>query len=519
MTDLEQRLRVDGAPPEHAPGFADRLWAAIAADERMDANRFRDADRLDTENGGDDRPAGGRTAAAVVVPHARRRTRLLALLAAAAVVAAVAVGIAVKRQAIPELSRPPIASAAEVAARVRTAMSEIRTLQVTETEYQRSVQGPPKSQWQANWTTADWWSRARMGALHSTGRLKIIAEADGRWHEDDTVGTSRQGPIVYPYSGDDVSGVLRTYWPPDSPVYVTRNLSLGAPDQPVVYYGPDSIWYDISFMRPANMAQGHVAETTYEGLPALTVTCPIAPVPIKGLEMGTEHLFDTVQFTVDRRTWLIVCGSRLLRGAVVEESRLTHIHVNQPVAGDAMRLTYPAGTRIKTVSLQFRHVSFGEAARTFAQPALAPSALPAGFRPFAAAVAATSHFTHWTPVGYRPDYWPAAHNVTQLNYRAGLLQFTVTTRTQPAGGSLPADPLDADPFLTSNAVDDDAATGTLETVTLTGGAWSGVTAYLVMPLLAQPHLWAWHDGRLVTVGGDLTRDELLSVANSLQPMK
>ena len=280
-------------------------------------------------------------------------------------------------------------------------MSEIRTLQVTETEYQRSVQGPPKSEWQANWTTADWWSRARMGALHSTGRQKIIAEADGRWHEDDIVGTSRQGPIVYPYSGVDVTGVLRTYWPPSSPVFVTRNLSLGAPDQPVVYYGPDSIWYDISFIRPANIAQGHVTETTYEGQPALTVTCPIAPVSIRGLDMGS-HLFDTVQFAVDKRTWLIVCSSRLLRGAVVEESRLTHIRVNQQVAGEAMRLTYPAGTRIKTVSLQFRHVSFGQAARTFTQPALAPSALPTGFRPFAAAVAATSHFTHWTPVSYTP---------------------------------------------------------------------------------------------------------------------
>jgi len=38
-------------------------------------------------------------------------------------------------------------------------------------------------------------------------------------------------------------------------------------------------------------------------------------------------------------------------------------------------------------------------------------------------------------------------------------------------------------------------------------------------VLEAPHLWAWHDGVLVTVGGDFTRDQLLELANSLEPMK
>ena len=40
-----------------------------------------------------------------------------------------------------------------------------------------------------------------------------------------------------------------------------------------------------------------------------------------------------------------------------------------------------------------------------------------------------------------------------------------------------------------------------------------------MPALNTPHLWAYKDGRLVTVSGDLTRDQLLSVANSLEPLE
>ncbi len=113
----------------------------------------------------------------------------------------------------------------------------------------------------------------------------------------------------------------------------------------------------------------------------------------------------------------------------------------------------------------------------------------------------------------------ANRDVTQLSYRSGLLQFLVTTRKQPPGGPPPADPFAADPFVTTSARDDVMHTGQLETVQLTGGAWSGVTVHLVMPVLGVPHLWAWHDGTLITGAGDLTRNELLSVANALQPLK
>ena len=40
-----------------------------------------------------------------------------------------------------------------------------------------------------------------------------------------------------------------------------------------------------------------------------------------------------------------------------------------------------------------------------------------------------------------------------------------------------------------------------------------------MPALNTPHLWAYKDDRLITVSGDLTRAQLLTVANSLQPLE
>jgi hypothetical protein len=39
-----------------------------------------------------------------------------------------------------------------------------------------------------------------------------------------------------------------------------------------------------------------------------------------------------------------------------------------------------------------------------------------------------------------------------------------------------------------------------------------------VPSLGVPHLWAFHDGLLVTVSGDLTRSQLLRIAESLEPL-
>jgi hypothetical protein len=56
-------------------------------------------------------------------------------------------------------------------------------------------------------------------------------------------------------------------------------------------------------------------------------------------------------------------------------------------------------------------------------------------------------------------------------------------------------------------------------VTIDRGALRGVTVKLAMPALGLPHLWAFHDGLLVTIAGDLTEDQLLQVAESLRPLK
>jgi hypothetical protein len=266
------------------------------------------------------------------------------------------------------------------------------------------------------------------------------------------------------------------------------------------------------------MANGRVSETTYDGRPSLTVSCAIAPKPIEGLNMDS-HWFDTVAFTVDRETWLVVRTSYLLHGEVVLEQWLTSVRVNEPASNEQLEPTCPRDTTTEVTDLGYRRVSFGEAARMFSTRPLEPKVLPEEFRPFAAAVADKAKFSYFTYTGgWRHHYLPPSREVTQLGYRAGLLQLVVTTRAQPSGGPLPEDLFVADPFIHESARDLLAAAGELENVKLTDGAWRGVTAYVAIPLLDTPHLWAWHDGVLVTVGGDLTRGQLLAVANSLEPM-
>lgn len=471
-------------------------------------------------------PADGRLAAAH--PRRSRARRIVLLATAATAVLVLGVALAVSRQAVHEFSSPPVASAAEVAANVRMALSRIHTLRGEQTAYFKLVKGPPKSEWRPDWTTDDWWARARiysdaeLKALSASGRYEnssghsppeqVVVTADGRWRKE--VAENAIPPLInQQIVADEATGVMK--WYSGGELDVIRDRSLGSPDQNT------GVALMVVFLQPANlaaMAHGRIGETTVDGRPALTVSCAVAPQPITGLDIGS-HLFDTIEYTVDRATWLVVRESHLLRGQVVFEVRLTKMRIDEPVGDAQFTPFWPKGTTVKVTSEHFRRVPFGAAAHVFAAPPLAPGALPEGFRPFAAAVTARARFTYWTPTGYKPDYWPASRDVTQLSYRSGLLRFLVTTRTQPAGGPAPADPFVADPFVTTTAGDDVMHTGQLETVQLTGGAWSGVTAHLVMPVLGVPHLWAWHEGTLITVAGDLTRSELLSVANSLQPLE
>jgi hypothetical protein len=96
-------------------------------------------------------------------------------------------------------------------------------------------------------------------------------------------------------------------------------------------------------------------------------------------------------------------------------------------------------------------------------------------------------------------------DVVSLSYRHGLDQFIVTTR--PVG---PDPSLWGDPLASGEGYRDEP-----EQVTFHGGALAGETGHLLIDPLAIPHVWVKTDRLVVTVSGDLSREELIRVAESL----
>jgi hypothetical protein len=468
--EIEDLARL--VPASHVPGLSD--------DRRRVLRTFL-VDEIDRSARGARAPAAGR----------RPRRRLLVSLAVIAAVAAVAVAVVLTgRHTVRELQHPAIASAAEVAAHVKTALGSVKTISAT------AIRRDP-----------------RPGHVNNKG-IQILATADGR-----TLHRFASVPRAWGIT-DLAAGTKSGFWPNaltsstgerEDLASMTAGCPLGMPDRSE--QDSDDVdshlfagWFQGNVMSA--MAHGSVTETTYEGRPALTVTTTTDP--------SVDSPFDTVQVTVDRAAWFPVQVRLLRHGKVREEEHLAGLRLNVPVSDELFEPSFPLGAKVvkRKATPFWRRVSFSEAAHTYAESPLAPQALPAAFAPFAAAVtdrAQLRFIVSTSRGGHDERYWSWSQDITSLAYRAGFLTFLVTTRRQQTDHPL------ADPFATLPEL---AARGNeIETVTLESGALTGVEAQLALPSLNTPHLWAYLDGRLITISGDLTREQLLTVANSLEPLE
>ncbi len=527
MTDLEKTLRELGGAPAHAPGFEQRLWAGI--------------DAVDAEGAASVSGAATRT---------RRFSRRWFLVAAAVAVAALGVIALTSRHTVQQLTHPPVASAAEVVANVRKALSTFTTVRATIITLMTEVDGPAKMK--PGWTSADWFRRAHVDGPAAAGWPPsiIIATADGRlrrtrsaipmgWstsaRPDGSIKVERQYlpglkftrdvPHVSVDTRNDAAGVMGWY----SPGYTFDNGGWGAeqatlttetPLGPPDTQGQGASWmgaegYPLSAL--STLARGTVSYTTYQGRPALLVSSKMVPGPAVQDARGEIMFygqFDELRITVDQATWFPVRFTTLLHGRVLWDDRLTHLRLGVPVSDSQFRPVFPKGATVRGGSDGFRRMTEAQVARAFAYVPVAPGTLPSGFTYFQAAAAHTAAFFVITGAGNAgSEHRIPSHDVTELQYRSGFLTMTVTCRLE-AGMH---DPLLADPFASDPS--QGGAPNAREAVVVHGGALDGVTAKLAIPPAGVPHLWAFHDGLMITVAGDLTRDQLLQVAGSLQPMR
>ena len=400
-------------------------------------------------------------------PRFGRRARLgaVAAVAAAAAVAVLAIGLP-RTERTPAVGGPERASAAVVKSRLRHALAGMRTLGGV-----LVATGP------AQHGTERW-----RFALDAQGDVRLEGPAPGDVITyDASSGTARSAQHSASAGGDALFYAERTGVAPGPP-------DLGPP----TWVLPDEF---AGYVRAA-LAAGdpRVQQTTYLGRPAWRLdvdTVPNAIVP--------ELSGDRFQVTVDRQTGMPVRVVETKHGSVLRELRIEQLAVNAELPAGTFRLDFPAGAEVMRSDDGFRRLGLGEVAGAVGYAPLVPDWVPDGYRPTAVAVARESG-----PTGKEGGN-PTSRMVVSLSYRRGLDEFLVTTRLRGDGDW-------SDPLASGEGFVDRP-----EAATFDAGALQGAHAELLLAPRAVPHVWALTDRLVVTVGGDLSRSELLRVAGSLAP--
>ena len=399
------------------------------------------------------RPRRGR------VRHPRGWT--LGLAAAAAVVLALVLVVTGLPGGVPR-----VASAAEVRAAVARAWASARAIAgVLAVDYPHPVPYAPQ---------------------HERWRFLLTARGDFR-----QTGLDHPGITAYD-AGTNIERSLSTSasMPGSTELFASQltGLAPGPPDS-----GPSSESLDRSLGSVVRaMATGHggrVRAVTYQGRPAWLFD---TNVPASS-DMFPDHL----QVTVDQRTGFPVRVLASLDGRILYETRIEDLTVNPPIPKRAFALRFPPGKEVFHTDFGFRRVALDDAGRIVGYAPLAPASIPAGYHLSEVMVAEKP-----SPTGTNP----AVGDIVSLSYRRGLDQFIVTTRPVGTNPGAWRDPL---------ANGEGNFTGP-QRVTFSSGALAGRQGHLVIGSFAAPHLWALTRTLVVTISGDLTRAQLLQVADSLR---
>jgi hypothetical protein len=242
-----------------------------------------------------------------------------------------------------------------------------------------------------------------------------------------------------------------------------------------------------------------VRETMHEGRPAwrLEVSAPVNRIV-------PEFTGDRFAIWVDQETGIPVRVLETKNGRALAELRIEKLVVDRPLGADTFTIEFAEDAEVTRSDSGFRRIELDEAVARVGYNPLVPAWLPEGYR--SAEVAALPGTG--SPTGVEGGN-PPSTDVVSLSYRRGLDQMLVTTRRRDVAGWPHAW---SDPLATGEGYRDRP-----ESVILGRGTLSGVEAKLLLVPRNVPHLWALTDELVVTVSGDLSRAELVRVAESLEP--
>jgi hypothetical protein len=207
---------------------------------------------------------------------------------------------------------------------------------------------------------------------------------------------------------------------------------------------------------------------------------------------------DRLEVTVDQATGIPVRVLETLHGERRRVLRVERLSLDAPLPADAFTLAFPPGMEVARTDYGFSRVELSDVRAAVGYAPFVPAWVPGGFALSEVAVAA-----HTAPTGAEAGN-PPSEDVVSLAYRRGFDTLIVTTR-RDLGKHWD------DPLATGEGFVDHP-----DSVTIDGGALAGVNGNLLIAPRGTPHVWALADGLVVTVSGDVGRDELLRIATSLR---
>jgi hypothetical protein len=226
----------------------------------------------------------------------------------------------------------------------------------------------------------------------------------------------------------------------------------------------------------------HVEPVTRDGRAAWRVMLTVEPDP---------RLFeaDRVAVTVDRQTGMPLRVVWAGRGKIRAWMRVENLRVDPRLPAGEFELPLPAG-EVLNQDLGYRRVSLAGIRAIVGYEPFVPRRLPGGYR--SAEVGAARKVSPAAGGGSPPS------DAVEVSFRRGLQQFVVGSQAR------------------RDRVHDPLGGPAGERLTLHGGALDGATAEVVIDPRVVPHLWVATPTLLVFVAGDLTRTELIDVAESVQ---
>jgi hypothetical protein len=547
--NLVDTLHAHGSAPDHLPGFAAALASALDEVDREMGRRAR-------------RPVWRRWHDV----FAKRRLRL-AVAAAVTLLALVAAtlsapsgmrlfeGLFEGAEVRPVFLGPEAAQAEPVTEVVRIAQKALRSARFVSGDFAVWRGGPGDEP-------------------HFVSTAHVILAADGSRRV-----TANLDHVAWEVTYDAATGVSRvwtaSFGPGPSVRIRTKESAVGAPpgepdggrsladfSLPVTNGAGWQLFGSVARIAQAG-ARGSAATGVFDGRPVWIVTCPVmlrAPgerrAEMAAAAGGSDSAERRLSVSVDQLSGLPVRIQSWVGDRLTAELRLQNVSVDGPIAGGVFAPGPPRSARVtrdddgrlalsvdlgtstatsplpfdpETVSpkdirisivdepateadLGFRRASIGEVSAATGQAALVPTWVPDGFHLQCVAV-------RNEPGSLRQSNALAARassdaGVVMLRYGFGFEAITVTTRRVDLRRALGQSAPGPDPFIGSSWPGwTDARTA----VRLTGGALAGGRCLVVVAPLTIPHLWAVKDGTLLTVAGDASADELIAIADSIEP--